>query len=418
MADHQKIKDVLEEVQNKINLKDFFNNKEAFDKYVFSLLDKSRLEWESQNYLMVLKRYNSFTPALPRPNKADDENAKGGGYFLHWEGKGIAIDPGFDFIRNLSEVGLKIGNIDAVMLTHGHNDHYIDLDPILSLLYEYNDLNQKNFSGMDSVKNKDYVAALYHFKKASEIDSSNETARKGIEVCLHHIKKMLPLPPRIAQYEKDLEKEYAGIKDRPPEQRFKKIDLFLGRSGQKTVDSLITLNLEQVENLYTLNPERPMTFPEYNFELSFIRGKHQDFYSKSHCIGILFDLFKNQESAIKIGLTSDTGYYYALEDINTIRMREKLSESFKNCKILIAHIGSMKEREFAWLREKDWQQDESLKTYLYQKHLGILGLAKLVSELDNSILKLVVVSEYGEEMKEERRKKKNNRSIKFLQRIR
>jgi ribonuclease BN (tRNA processing enzyme) len=61
---------------------------------------------------------------------------RGGGYFLKWQGKGIVVDPGFDFLRNFHDAGYHGREIDAVIVTHNHADHNDDLRSIDDLRYE------------------------------------------------------------------------------------------------------------------------------------------------------------------------------------------------------------------------------------------------------------------------------------------
>ena len=73
--------------------------------------------------LTVLRRWNSFTPAL-----ASSVNpSKGGGYFLYFQKNnkslGIVIDPGYDFLDNLFSQGYRIGDIDVIIVSHAHPDH-------------------------------------------------------------------------------------------------------------------------------------------------------------------------------------------------------------------------------------------------------------------------------------------------------
>ena len=61
------------------------------------LQPKTRLAKE-RSLFMVLRKWNSYTPALPA--SADDERSRGGGYFLWHQGHGTVIDPGFNFTEN------------------------------------------------------------------------------------------------------------------------------------------------------------------------------------------------------------------------------------------------------------------------------------------------------------------------------
>ncbi len=93
------------------------------------------------SFFSVLRKWNSYTPILPS-EKGDNQ---GGGYFLHIagkngrEGRGIVIDPGFNFVENFYEEGFKAADIDAVLISHAHNDHTVDLEAILTLIHKIND---------------------------------------------------------------------------------------------------------------------------------------------------------------------------------------------------------------------------------------------------------------------------------------
>ncbi len=66
----------------------------------------------------------------------DDCHWAGGGYFLKWQGKGIVIDPGFDFIDNFHDAGYNMREVDAVLVSHNHSDHNYDLSSVDDLRYE------------------------------------------------------------------------------------------------------------------------------------------------------------------------------------------------------------------------------------------------------------------------------------------
>jgi len=59
-----------------------------------------------KNQLVILRKWNSYTPILP-PSKTEFLN-KGGGYFLRVGETGIVIDPGYNFIESYLNAGFKL----------------------------------------------------------------------------------------------------------------------------------------------------------------------------------------------------------------------------------------------------------------------------------------------------------------------
>jgi hypothetical protein len=100
--------------------------------------------------LAILQRWNSFTPAMAA--------TEGGGYFL-FRGQpakgcsieeepsfsmppdqgdhfGLAVDPGYGFVKNMLAEGYGIHQVTAVAVTHDHPDHLADFDALHNLLFE------------------------------------------------------------------------------------------------------------------------------------------------------------------------------------------------------------------------------------------------------------------------------------------
>ncbi|HVN67596.1 MAG TPA: MBL fold metallo-hydrolase [Candidatus Sulfotelmatobacter sp.] len=97
------------------------------------------------NVLRTIHKWNSASPLY------SGGISQGGGYFLtlrnaRGEIKGIAIDPGYDFFDIFRDLGLGIADIDAIIITHDHDDHTESVEAILSLLAKYNDYNEQKKS--------------------------------------------------------------------------------------------------------------------------------------------------------------------------------------------------------------------------------------------------------------------------------
>lgn len=125
------------------------------------------------SFLSVLRKWNSYTPIIPS-EKGDN---KGGGYFLYHKGKGIVIDPGFNFIENFYQEGFKVADIDAILITHAHNDHTVDFESILTLIYKYNDAIE------DSVKHE--MKGEKDIKIKQEVENRLNEQGKKIDLFLN-----------------------------------------------------------------------------------------------------------------------------------------------------------------------------------------------------------------------------------------
>lgn len=94
------------------------------------------------NMLRTIHKWNSASPLYSA------SISQGGGYFLtlrnnQGQTRGIAIDPGYDFFDIFRDLGLGVADIDAIIITHDHDDHTESVEGILSLLAKYNDYNEQ-----------------------------------------------------------------------------------------------------------------------------------------------------------------------------------------------------------------------------------------------------------------------------------
>jgi len=101
----------------------------------YELLHK-RLSTNShpENFLINLKGMSSSSPILY--NSALHTDYAGGGFFVRWEGVGIAIDPGYNFLKNLGDYLLTLFDIDIVIITHDHIDHNHDARLLIDMAYQ------------------------------------------------------------------------------------------------------------------------------------------------------------------------------------------------------------------------------------------------------------------------------------------
>jgi tetratricopeptide (TPR) repeat protein len=184
--------EVLDELKDKTA--EILEAKRHYEDTLASTL-KARNEPLSQNLFSVLRRWNSYTPTL----HTNTEENLGGGYFLYWKGKGIVIDPGFNFIDNFLNNGLLIYDIDAVIITHAHVDHCSDFEAILTLLHEYNEKREnkkridlfmnmgamKKFFGWIPLEDSDTIRRIYSLEEGISHDMERFSLRLNVRKALH-----------------------------------------------------------------------------------------------------------------------------------------------------------------------------------------------------------------------------------------
>ena len=329
-----KSSDILNEVVNAFKDKRdiFFKSIDEIESSFKDFTDTNRsIPDDFPSFLSVLRKWNSYTPIIPS-KKGDN---KGGGYFLYHKGKGIVIDPGFNFIENFYQEGFKVADIDAVLITHAHNDHTVDLESILTLVYKYNDAIE------DSVRET--------FKGKDENEIKVQVGQKL-------------------------------------EETGKKIDLFLNVGTFMKYSGWLNLkDSHEINSVTVLQPDTTYNLSaEYNeITLHTTKAKHHEVIDDKYAIGVIFEI-KNVQ---KIGFTGDTGWDY--------ENNGSIAEPFlrHNPKLVVAHLGSIKRKEFNYVSAKD---EEERNECFYAHHLGLLGMTKF---LEATTPDLTIISEFGEELR-------------------
>ena len=333
----KKSSDILNTVINAFQDKkdDFFESINKIESDFETFTDTRRsIPNDFPSFLSVLRKWNSYTPIIPS-EKGDN---KGGGYFLYHKGKGIVIDPGFNFIENFYQEGFKVADIDAILITHAHNDHTVDFESILTLIYKYNDAIE------DSV--------IHEMKGQDEIRIKHEVENRLNE-------------------------------------KGKKIDLFLNVGTFMKYSGWLDLkDSGEIKYVTVLQPNTTYDLlDEYNgITIHTTRAKHHEVIDNKYAIGFILDIEGN-----KIGFTGDTGWDFE----NNGSIAKPFIEH--KPKLLIAHLGSIKSREFKYVEAEN--KDERNQCF-YTHHLGLLGMAKL---LDSTKPDLTIISEFGEELRKFRK---------------
>jgi L-ascorbate metabolism protein UlaG (beta-lactamase superfamily) len=295
-----------------------------------------------------LKKWSSFTPLVPRKNNS----SRGGGHFFTWNGKGFVVDPGPNFIDNFFEKGFKMSDIDCVICSHGHIDHTQDLERIITLLYERNEMGYQQ-----------------------------------------------------------------------------KIRLVLSPGCASKYGSLLSASSDVIDSCIVLYADRNIKINDWQISFRPILSNHNELFSrKDTALSFIIELHNQDDTEYRIGFTNDTGYIG----------KNKKIETFFNCDldILVVNLGSdsfarltqLASTQFPkpWLRrikkeediykvlkdpivmntlgyksfkhlEKYYFNNQKTKDYdWYNTHLGYRGLLRLAM---NSNYKYLIVTEFGEELK-------------------
>ena len=319
-----------------------FSNKELF----LTFIKEHPAVASNRNRLKVLRRWNSYTPII-----ADNFHiSKGGGYFIQIGKKGIVIDPGFNFIENFKGAGHFFKEIDAVLVTHAHNDHTADLESILTLLYKYN----------ETIK--------------GDPDIPSHTSR-GNQSIRDELGTKLDRQPSSKEIDEAF--EASGRK--------KKIDIYLTKSTFKKYSGMFDLFKTQYYCVHIIEKD------DHKFvcglDMRVLGAKHFDIISDNDSVGFAFE-FRN----CVVVYTGDTGWNDTID-----RMYETLKRDYdskgKRVDVLIAHLGGFKSYE------TDYFDAERRTNSFYKNHLGRIGLVRI-----NEVLqpRICFISEFGEEMKAHR----------------
>lgn len=262
------------------------------------------------NKWVVLRRWQSTNPKFPRPGQ---RRLRGGGYFLLWQGKGIVVDPGYDFIQNFYDEGFSLEDIDAVLVTHSHPDHDDDLSTLTTLIREWNEYHES--TGLYETKTE--AKALDLFLNGS----TNLKFSAWLQSSQVRIGRVIPLPS--TWWDQESQQPCIGkIRGKP-------VTMIL-RNFQKPIDG-------------------------YSLDMEIVPAWHDDVIGKTEAVGIKIHLYdpKKQEagpgySFEKVGIlgyTGDTGAFgHDLADLKRGGDR-RIEDLYADCDILVAHLGDIRLRE-------------------------------------------------------------------------
>ncbi|QJT08076.1 tetratricopeptide repeat protein [Oceanidesulfovibrio marinus] len=314
----------------------YFKNMEAAKTRTDRFITEDAHFNDKFSFLLVLREWNSYTPVIPSAEESD----RGGGYYIRHAGEGIVIDPGYDFIENFHRTGGRLGGIDHIIVTHAHDDHTAELEALLML------------------------------------------------------------------FQRRMDKE-----DLPKKQ----VNLYLSAGVQRKFAGLLDLRDLKYGNVVTLCPST--TGYEQRIQLNkktvltVLPAYHDDVITRQSAVGLGFE-FDTENGTRKVVFTGDSGLYPRdcgsdgveryYDDGQSPKLKtgskdalfKQYPKAFRNSPhLVIAHIGSIKKREFGL---GEVPSPGEIGSRFYPNHLGLLGTLMLLKELNPDA---AVISEFGAELK-------------------
>lgn len=137
------------------------------------------------NKLVILKGWSSATPII---NSYFRQNyCNGGGFYININGTGIVIDPGCNFIKNMHEQGIRIFDINYIIITHNHIDHNASMMELQNLNYEYNNYisnNQKILKRKKLPNNPNVLTWIVDKETEEQINRNKDFSAKIDTTCI------------------------------------------------------------------------------------------------------------------------------------------------------------------------------------------------------------------------------------------
>jgi hypothetical protein len=341
-------------------------------------------EPKSSLHFVGLQRWNSLTPAQGR--------SVGGGYLIYHTNEngaielGIAIDPGYDYVRNLFKMGFSLKDIDIILISHAHPDHLWDFESMVHLVHE---LHVK--TKVTHCFNVILTLASYHRLKHI---INNPELRKYIN-------------PILIDIDKEIEDDF--LKMATYEFCFDK------REAHNSSDPRWRCKIPTAKNQLA---------NETSIEINCTRAYHDDNSDISDSFGFRIK-FNGAYNPIEIskelwfGYTGDTKWvsddlynkgcpiHEELRSYCSKAPWKSVAPQYKDCDVLLIHLGSLidhkneEKNQFAYYETAN--KCESLireKNHLYL--MGIIRFLKLLHKVSNKSgqkRKLILMGEFGEELR-------------------
>lgn len=328
---------------------------EQKEKPVDMYLDRHRKRhYADQNCLIILKAFSSSMPILLNYAKGN-ENYSGGGFYIRWNGYGIAVDPGYRFIERLHEAGYSVLDIDVVIVTHEHIDHTHDIRLLDDLHYNASRQNREHEYRWDSdlfsiVRNPavPHKISWYMDPVTCEMIQVFSKKQSGFDCDYNNIYCVNVDPDETEKLRSKFEKFAEVITD-----------------SDIKIESNVIMHVFQTRH-ETLGD----------------KAKNTVFFK--HTYGCVFECISIDKESQYIGYTSDT----SLCEAKIYDAYRRMLEQLQKCQVIIANISGIYE-------------DDVLLKSAKGRHLGYRGCYKIVYDIlmkDDSKLKYYLLSEFSNQV--------------------
>ena len=332
---------------------------------------------------VALRRWNSYTPELsfskgggyfvfvPVKSKANESSDAPGGTFRETR-LGVVIDPGFDFIHNFFSQGFTLDDIDVVLITHADPDHINDFGGLADLLREREKRGEGKFKKIYTFMPRNAQKILKRFISDGPF-------------------RNLYYDTILVDAYKDLEESGAEITD-----EVFHYTLFQPEAEQKPETPC--MRVEEKKDLIGADDREGLWLTIKPIEAS--HDDHAGGQRSSYGYVLKFEEKKTnskKETLAVVGFTGDSQWFPAF------------APKFKDCHLVCSHMGSVLGDKAKSYNKKGgptiggWEALIRKKNHPYLPG-EILFLEQLRKLDDVPEQRIVVLSEFGEEMKGQMRR--------------
>lgn len=171
-------RDRLEKLNQKLQLT--ADRDRAFEQLKVTALDLSSAPSERPGFLTVERTVDDATYPFLESCRTWDEGAaydgdhaerayvRGGGYYIWIGGRGVALDPGRNFVARLAATGRRVVDVDVVIVTNTAWDHGADLEPLLEAVRRYNRRGEGSVKRFEVLVNAGVYKKSYSWLSAAK----------------------------------------------------------------------------------------------------------------------------------------------------------------------------------------------------------------------------------------------------------